>query len=384
MEKIKILYYESSSGFGGSSIALVNLIKSLDKNKFCPIIAIKNFGPQIEEIRKYKIIKLRDYSIENNNSSKPNIKFFLVFLKNVLPEVLRLSYIIKINKISLVHINTNIFGGIPVIIAAKLTGIPSISHIRETREPIKRDKIFVRFVDKLIFVNNKAPDFYRGLIPGSKMSVIYDGIDLSEFNGSKQLGFKKELNLDSVPLVGLIGRIVKGKGQKEFILAAKLVLKIKPETKFVIVGAAKGENNDYYNETVQLIKKERLDRSIILAGWRNDINNVIADLDILVQATTTFPEGFGLTCIEGMALAKPVIATNIPGPSDIVIDGETGFLVTPGDIKAMAEKIIFLLDNPQSAKELGEKGKQRVESYFNIKKTVKKIEELYDEVLKTK
>ena len=221
MEKIKILYYESSSGFGGSSVALANLIQNLDTNKFYPIIVYHNYGPQIEKISDFEIIKLRDYSLEENNFAKVNFKFLYLFIKNVIPEVLKLFSLIKRKKVSIVHINTNIISGIPAIISAKLAGIRCISHIRETRKPIKRERMLVRFIDKVIFLNSKAPNSYQDLIPKNKMSIIYDGIDLSEFNGLKESGFKKELSLDSKPLVGLIGRIVNGKGQKEFILAAK-------------------------------------------------------------------------------------------------------------------------------------------------------------------
>ena len=77
-----------------------------------------------------------------------------------------------------------------------------------------------------------------------------------------------------------------------------------------------------------------------------------------------------------------ICASDIPGPSDIVVDGETGFLVSPGDIKALAEKMIYLLENPDVARKMGEKGRKRVKEHFDIRKTVKSIESIYESLLK--
>ncbi|MEW6169945.1 MAG: glycosyltransferase [Candidatus Omnitrophota bacterium] len=362
-KELAILFYEPSSGFGGSAGMLANIMDYLTAEKFRSTIVIKNFGMQIEKIKKGEIIRLKNYK----------------GILRIIYEVVDLVSIIRTKKISLVHINTNIITGIPAILAAKLTGKPCICHLRETRKLIKRERLFAKWIDKFIVLNNDAHEIYSKDIAADKINLIYDGINTCEkvLKGN----FRQEFNLNSNSLIGVIGRVIEGKGQKEFILAAKEVLKIRPSTKFVIVGEAKGGIDNYYNEVKELVKSERLDKNIIFTGWRNDVNSIIVDLDIIVQSTTTFPEGFGLTCIEAMTLEKPVIATKVPGPSDIVVDGKTGFLVPMGDIKAMAEKMIYLLDNPDVARKMGEAGKKRTEELFDIKKQVKKVEAIYEELL---
>jgi glycosyltransferase involved in cell wall biosynthesis len=377
MSKINILYYEPSSGFGGSSHALANLTNNLDKKIFTPIIVIKNYGPQIEKIKNAEILKLKDYK---ESAKLSNLKFLIYFITKLLPEAVKIYLIIKKKKVSLIHVNTNIISGIPVIIASKVYGIPCICHIRQTRELIKRERIFARWLDKFIVLNTKAYEIYKKDIPEEKICIIYDGIGLDNFREVQSDSFRREVNLDSSPVIGLVGRIVRGKGHREFALSVKEVLKIKPDIKFAIVGDTKGGDDKYYKEVKELVERENLKKDIIFTGWRNDIEDVIGSFDILVQPATS-PEGFGLTVIEAMALRKPVIATNVPGPSDIIVDGETGFLVPPGDIKVMAERIIYLLDNPQVAKRMGEAGRKRVEQLFNIQDTVKKIQELYLQVL---
>ena len=352
-----ILIYESSSGFGGSANALVNIVNNLNREKFYPIAAVDNLGAQVDKITDMEVIKLTSL------------------------KVLELYSIIKRKRIGIVHINNNIMAGIPAIIASKIAGIPCVCHIRQTRKLIKREKIFTRFVNSFILINKDACAVYNQDIPINKLHVIHDGIDLYDFETNATGTFRKEYKLNGSLVVGLVGRIVKGKGHKEFILASKEVLKYYPETKFAIIGDAKGDTDEYYKEVRALVKEEGIEKNIIFTGWREDIKNIIADLDILVQATTTFPEGFGLTIAEAMAIGKPVIATNIAGPSEIVLDNKTGFLVPPGDIKAMAEKLIYFLENNNIAKDFGLQGRKRAEDLFDIKKTVSRLESIYEESL---
>jgi len=151
-----------------------------------------------------------------------------------------------------------------------------------------------------------------------------------------------------------------------------------PDAKFFIIGDGKDK---YYQSIRTMVKKERLDPFIIFTGWRNDIINVIADLDILIQATTSFPEGFGLTIIEAMALGKPVVASNIPGPADIIVDKKTGFLVPSKDPQILADRIINLLNNRKLAEVMGINGRKRVSELFDIKKNVRQIESIYEKVI---
>jgi glycosyltransferase involved in cell wall biosynthesis len=372
-----ILYYEPSSGFGGSANALANLVNRLNNKKFNPVIAIKNYGFQIEKIKNSEKLKLTDYGEPERLS---NFGFFISFISKVLPEAIKLYFMIKKKKISLVHVNTNIISGIPAIIASKVAGIPCICHIRQTRELIKREKIFAKWVYKFIVLNSTVYEMLKQTVPQEKINIIHDGVDLKEFIQIGTGALRKEFNLDSEPVIGIIGRIIKGKGHKEFILTAEEVLRIRPNVHFVIVGDAKGGSDRYYNDIIDLVSKEHLKNNVIFTGWRTDVKGILNDIDLVVQPYT-LPEGLPNILIEAMALGKPVVTTNIPGPSEIVADGQTGFLVPSKDPLALAEAILKLLDNPQLAKQMGEAGRKRVEQLFNIQDTVKKIQELYLQVL---
>jgi glycosyltransferase involved in cell wall biosynthesis len=376
---INILYYESSSGFGGSANALVGILDELDRKKFYPLIAIKNFGSQTGKIENMDIIKLRAYDEPGNLAGAG---FFIHFFKDIIPEALKLYFFIRKNNINITHINNNILAGIPAIIASKIAGIPSICHIRQTRKLIKREKMIAGLVDAFILLSKDAVAVYTQDIPSEKLHVIHDGIDLREFEINAIAGnFRKEYRFNDLPVIGLVGRVVEGKGHKEFIMASKEVLKTMPKVKFVIVGSAKGDAENYYNEVIELAKSEKLEDSVIFTGWRRDVSSVISDLDVVIQATTTYPEGSGLTVVEAMALRKPVVATNIPGPSDMVVDGETGFLVPPGDSHLLADAILKLLNNHDLGRQMGERGRERAECLFDVKTMIRKIEQIYENAL---
>ncbi len=381
---VNILYFEPSSGFGGSSTALVNLLQCLDKTRFCPRVLTFNKGVNFVKIKMMNIYLKRFRYISFKQVGRGNGYFISIceFLLNILPFTLYFWLEIWKNNIRLIHVNTNILMGFPVIILARVFRIPVVCHLRETRDLIKREKMLINYVEKFISINKKAYEIYKKYIPEKKLLMLHDGVNLERFDDVLFGDFRAKFNLNGFRVVGLVGRIVEGKGHREFILAAKEVLKTRSDIKVVIVGDVKGGDDEYCKNIKKLVKKENLQEEIIFTNWQSNIFEVINNFEILVQATTTFPEGFGLTIIEAMALKKPVIATNIPGPSDIVVDGENGFLVPPGDVKELSKKINFLLDNTSVSKRMGEKGRIVVKEKFDITKKVKIIEQIYENCLR--
>ncbi|MFZ5801308.1 MAG: glycosyltransferase, partial [Candidatus Omnitrophota bacterium] len=344
------------------------------RRRFQPEVIVCEDGPQFENIRKQGIrlirLKVKPSELES-------------FLR-LLPNILGLRNIIKKGRIDLLHINTNIISGLPAILAAKISGIPCVCHLRQTRALIKRERFFAKWVDKFIVTNEKARKTYARDIPADELVLIYNGIDVEKFGNEKTVEDRKlrmELGVkDNEAVVGMVGRIVEGKGHTEFIKAAAIVKTMNPKTKFLVVGGYPTPNRELEQQLMSLAYQLNLNGNLRFIGWRDDIKSITGVFDIAVQLSTK-PEGFGLTCIEAMALNKPVIATNIPGPSEIVVDGVTGFLVPPGNPQAIAEKIEYLLEHPDVAQEMGKAGRKRVEERFNIKETVRKIEKVYEEII---
>ena len=130
----------------------------------------------------------------------------------------------------------------------------------------------------------------------------------------------------------------------------------------------------------ELAQSLELGDAVEFTGFRSDVPELIANLDILVHASTT-GEPFGQVVVQGMAAGKPVVATNGGGVPEIVVDGLTGLLVPMSDADAMAAAICHLLSKPALARQMGLMGRQRVLEHFTIDHTIFKMEQIFDSIL---
>lgn len=350
-----ILYIESGSGFGGSSVCLYNFLRHLDKDRFRPLVVAYANGPNIEKIKELGIKTLICNGI---------ILFF------------KLLELIKRYRIDLIHNNNDIYSNIAGILAAKVMDIPCICHIRGIRKLTKRERFFARFVDLFIAVSNSCRNrLIKEGISEDKVICIYDGVDVDEFQSRRDEEdiLRKNLNLpEDRPLIGLVSRIAKGKGHEYFIEAATLVLKEPPNIKFLIIG------DGPLKETIKSkVKSLGLEEDVLFLGWCKDTVSIYNSLDIVVSSST-LKEAFGTVNLEAMACEKPVIATGVDAYREVVIDKKNGFIIPPGNPQALAEAILKLLKNAELAKEMGRASRKRVEELFDIKDKISEIESLYD------
>ncbi len=116
--------------------------------------------------------------------------------------------------------------------------------------------------------------------------------------------------------------------------------------------------------------------NVTLLGHVDDIQTLMQQADLLVHTSIT-PEPFGQVIVEGMAAGLPVIASNEGGPTETVVNGETGLLITPGDPALLADSIRYLLENPEVRRRMSENGIKRVEQHFVIERTVTQITHYY-------
>jgi len=292
---------------------------------------------------------------------------------------------VRERNIHLIHSQTprtNLLGSV----VSKFTGVPVVWHARNLLDKgmIDIDRLFLGLTGRLICNSNiiKSRFIKKGKSP-SKIIAIYNGVDLGKFNVNiKGDEIRRQFNIDKgTPLIGIAGRLDPRKGQRYFIQAAKEVINIFPEVKFLIVGEAFfSKNRRYKAELKNLTKSLNLSETVIFTGFREDIPQVLSALDILVMASDAEP--FGRVMIEAMAMAKPVVAADSGASPEIVLNGETGILVSPKDSKALAKGIIKLVGDKEKAIELGRAGRKRVEKFFSIGKNVSETEEVYLDLLK--
>lgn len=383
MPKINILYYEPTSGYGGSSRCLLTWLKKINRENYKPIIVVHNHGPAI---KKMKALGLKVLTIPRmiiaKEQSWPVISY-IILITNILadiPIIVILYLIIKINRIELIHLNAKIISVIPGIIAAKMARVPCICHLHDIKVPVKRERIFSKWVNCFIVLTEKAYELYKKEYSDSRLELIPNGIELMDADCRNDIQkIRIEFNiLENEFVIGMIGRLVEGKGFSDFIKAAQILSKASDNVRFLIVGSATGNELFYEKYLKTLVKELDLESKIIFTGWREDVKQIMSALDVIVQASSTFPEGFGLTVIEAMALSKPVIVTNVPGPAEIVDHGIDGYIVPPSNPEKLAEAMIILLNDKQKAKEMGLIGKSKVAKKYNVIDTIRKLEKIYD------
>jgi glycosyltransferase involved in cell wall biosynthesis len=156
---------------------------------------------------------------------------------------------------------------------------------------------------------------------------------------------------------------------------AATVLRRYPDAVFLIVGDEGSADGTLTRELRDLVHSLDLDESVIFTGWRDDIPVVMQCVDVFVHCPTTFIEGLARTCLEAMAMGIPAVVSENGGMPDAVVNGVTGFVVSPGDIEDMAESVLALLENESRCRELGQRARVRVEQFFDSEQNTRKLQE---------
>jgi glycosyltransferase involved in cell wall biosynthesis len=176
------------------------------------------------------------------------------------------------------------------------------------------------------------------------------------------------------------GRGIKGHG--DLIKAAPIILQQFPNAKFALVGSGWGEGGERYLEEVkELVKKMKLESSVVFLGFREDANRILRTADVAVQASLS--ENLGGT-LEALLMECPTVATRVGGLVDSVRDGDTGVLVNPSDPKDLARGIIELLRDRERARRLGKAGRRLMLDRFTLQHTTKNLNSIYQELLENR
>lgn len=212
-------------------------------------------------------------------------------------------------------------------------------------------------------------------IPAHKLRFIPSGISTPAAPSGADVRSELGIAADA-PLVGVVAGLRAPKALDIFIRAVDELRRKHAGLRALIVG-----NRDKSGEEKRLLDLTRelsLDDTLIFTGLRSDVADALAAMDVAVLSSDH--EGSPLSVMEYMEAARPVVATNVGGIPDLVVDGVTGILVPPRDPTALAAAISGLLDDPDLRRRLGEAGRARRRSEFDISNTVRRVEDLYEEL----
>lgn len=388
---IRVLFFDHTAAQSGAEIAMLNLVRHLDSRKVTPVVVFGTCGPVAEQMRPFADTHVLPLPVAVGGAKKDSLGIASLFhLRATLggaAYIWKLARFIRRNDVDLVHTNSlkaDLIGGI----AARFSRRPVIWHVRDRIDDdylppsvARAFRLLSRWVPHFVIANSGATlrSLYPGAPPGSSFPsgvngrrqsvVVHDGTPwpFPANSTSARNGLFR---------IGLIGRISPWKGQHIFLQAAALVRQNFPNARFFIVGSALFGETEYEREVRSLTESLGISSLVTFTGFRSDVQNAIADMDLIVHASTT-GEPFGQVIIEGMAAGKPVIATNGGGVPEIVEDGKTGILVPMGNVQAMAEAISRLLADPALAADMGARGRERVRDHFTIEQKARKVEAVY-------
>jgi glycosyltransferase involved in cell wall biosynthesis len=241
----------------------------------------------------------------------------------------------------------------------------------------------------LIFTQSKedAETAVRiGIAPGDRVLWIGNGIQLDRFNPrAVDMSVREEFDLEpDHKVVGFIGRVVREKGVVELIEAMARVVAHVPDARLLVVGDTLASDGDTAAKRLvhEAIRELGLEDKVRFAGLRDDIPCLLKAMDVFVLPS--WREGMPRSIIEAMAIGLPVVATDIRGCREEVVHDETGLLVAPRRPDRLAEAILALLSNPDLAREMGTRGRQRAVESFDENQVVRRQLVAYEELVDRK
>jgi len=365
MNKLSVFHLVEDLKTGGAERVIADIVEGLDRKRFeARVWCLTRGGETADELLE-KGVEVRILGIWSYHNPL---------------NIIRLSRLLKKEKPDIVHTH-GYFASVIGRLAAKKAGLPIIiTHVHSTYWEYKKRHLLIerylsRCTHRIICCSEAVKNFVTGheKIKEDKTVVIYNGVDEERFLPVQDPSpVRARLGIDrESPVVGTVSSLTPHKGQKYLIQAAAKIREKYPATRFLIVG-----DGPLRRSLEEQALELSLQSSLIFTGARRDIPDLLSLMDIFVLPSSS-REGLGIAIIEAMAMEKPTVATDIGGIPEVVQDGETGLLVRPGDSAALAKAIIELIDNPDRAKAMGKKGRNRFAQKFTRKTMLSKIEDLY-------
>ena len=312
-------------------------------------------------------------------------KKIVVDMGSQISAAVKLAKIVASEKPDIIHCHHPTAHNI-ALIASYFVKIPVIMATRRVSFPIPKLPFYLlkyrlKKNKKLIAVSEKIKQNLLEIgVKPSKLTVIHSGTDCDKFNpnicGEE---IRKEFNIpNDVKVICKIANYSYWKGFNYFLDACKTVAKDVDKIHFLIVGYQ--TNNA---ELLKEVKDRRLEHKTTIAGFRDDIPQIIAASNILINASID-GEGISGAIREALAMEKSVVATNIGGNEEIVKNYGTGILIEPKNSSAISEAIMYFIKNPDEVKEMGKNGRKTVLENFSVNAMVSKHEKLYGELMNGK
>lgn len=361
-----ILVIHQSAEMYGSDRVLYLTVTGLDKSEFFPVVVLPQEGPLKNELEKQdiKVIIAPVLKVYRSMFTPKNL---LRFIKDIKRGTSILDKLNQQYKFDIIYSNT-----LAVLLGMIYAGKKKIKHIWHVHEIIVHPKIFAEAYPKLlnsradvVVCNSEATKdnlIKREPALSKKTVVVHNGPAVSKLQ--KEPATKADFGFSNEDIViTLVGRISRLKGHK-WLLNTFVNYLLPTQAKLLLVGSPVPGQEFYEEEIHEIIKSKGLERRVILLPFTESLKQIWDITDIAVMPSTE-AESFGLVALEAMLEKKPVIASNHGGVTEIVINNETGFLVTPSNESNFAKALLKLINDDNLRKKFGENGYERAITKFS-------------------
>lgn len=373
--KTRVIWFIDGLGHGGAEHLLPIILAHFNSDQFehrvC-VFSVKSGNPNAELIRNLGIPV--DLLPIPNLRSPGNLPRLIRYLRQYRPDI--------------VHTQLE-FANTLGSLAAWLLQIPSLATLHVMEEISKQSREYWRHrlmwtslricARKVLTVSNCTRDFFLQTehFPPEKLMTIYNGIDLSSYPSIPSDPSRLPAELGIAPgesVLITVAYLREPKGIQFMLQALPAVLAQRPNCRYLIVG-----DGEFRPTLEQIARDLGIAERVIFTGKRADIPALLGLSDIFVLPTLN--DALPTVLMESMAAGKPIVASNLGGVPEMVIDGENGLLVPLQDPQKLAQACMKLLEDPTGAVAMGETGKRMVTEHFSIEGQCRRLEEIYSEII---
>ncbi len=366
---VTIIHVDTERTWRGGEAQVLHLANRLDKNRFYSIIAAPPKSALLDRAieQKIPVIQLLD-------PGEISPRMIWTLMKACRQYNARLLHVHTSHGLIGAGLCRQFMSSHPRVIYSRRTDF----HLRTRMANLSLRK-YLWGADHIISVSNGIRNvLISDGIPSERITTIYSGIDVNRFIADDPgTRVREECGIrPDQPVIGMIAALAPHKDPMTFFRAAEIVGDRFPDTVFLLAGVGK-----LWDNLSQTRQSSSIHSRFHMLGFRTDIPDVLAAMDIFCISSTE--EGLCTSILDAMAMAKPVVATNVGGIPEAVTDGETGILVTPQSPAVFAEALIALLNHPDHAQQMGLAGRKKVENIFSADQTARKTETVYQTILQT-
>ena len=369
---ITVLFLETSLGMGGSEKVWLKLIRLIDRNRFRPIVCcLYRRGALGAHLFQEGVCVYQSLA-----GNRWDLRVFYRLNRLLRRERVDIIYVINQAYTQFWASVCRKFGDVPVLISS----IHNTGKIKRVRRKSFVNRLTMFSVDCVTALSPNHRDYLveNEHISPQKIAIVTNGIEVERYHYNDVSKTRMILGLNAAtPVVGIVAMLRPEKSHDVLLKAFLIVSLMFPTSVLLIIG-----DGPERKRLEELTARLKIQKKVRFLGVRDDIPQLLAALDVAVLCSQPVVETLPVSVLEYMASSKPVVATNVGSLPDLVEDGINGYLVNPGDIDALADRIVKLLSDPTLARKMGIEGRKKVFNFFSVKKMVQQYECLFIALLR--